>query len=311
MAAAAAAEAAIQKLLSSLGDAAVAVIDTEVLAYLVSVVEDPDPESSLELISSVLAECVGAFAALDAEHQTELVLQLLDDAKPGGAEVCSSTAQGADDSSSMQAAVAAALQQTKLLDDACGDITNTRAAAAAGSRSSSSDSRSSCGRGPEADVGPLLELCPAGISGQFVQHCLQHSLQGDMQAAANWLLESDPAQLLRQQQAWEREAEQRELQRQEAERQKRQQKKAIVEKFDLRAVSDGSGPSSRKGGAAAADLLAVPKKAQQQASKLRYRDGKVVTTKGEKVIVEKVGEDWDGGSRGKVYTKGKRGKGFH
>jgi hypothetical protein len=51
-----------------------------------------------------------------------------------------------------------------------------------------------------------------------------------MQAAANWLLESDPAQLLRQQQAWEREAEQRELQRQEAERQKRQQKKAIVEK---------------------------------------------------------------------------------
>lgn len=69
-----------------------------------------------------------------------------------------------------------------------------------------------------------------------------------------------------------------------------------MHRFDLCAVSDGSGPSSRKGGIAA-DLLTVPKKAQQQTSKLRYRDGKVVTTKGEKVIVEKVGEAWDGGSR--------------
>lgn len=45
-------------------------------------------------------------------------------------------------------------------------------------------------------------------------------------------------------------------------------------------------------------------------SQVRYRDGKVVSCKGEKYIVEKVGEEWDGGSRGKVYTKGKRGKGF-
>jgi hypothetical protein len=36
----------------------------------------------------------------------------------------------------------------------------------------------------------------------------------------------------------------------------------------------------------------------------------VVSCRGEKYIVEKVGEEWDGGSRGKVYTKGKRGKGF-
>ncbi|CAN0381295.1 unnamed protein product, partial [Ectocarpus sp. 12 AP-2014] len=42
----------------------------------------------------------------------------------------------------------------------------------------------------------------------------------------------------------------------------------------------------------------------------RYRDGKVVTTTGAKVIVETVKPEWDGGSRGKVKTKGKRGKGF-
>lgn len=69
-----------------------------------------------------------------------------------------------------------------------------------------------------------------------------------------------------------------------------------VRRFGLRAVSDSSGPSSRKAGTAA-DLLAVPMKVQQQTSKLRYRDGKVVTTKGEKVIIENIGEEWDGGSR--------------
>jgi hypothetical protein len=43
------------------------------------VVEDPNPESSLDLLISVLSECVGAFGALDGEQQAQLVLQLLDD----------------------------------------------------------------------------------------------------------------------------------------------------------------------------------------------------------------------------------------
>ena len=42
---------------------------------------------------------------------------------------------------------------------------------------------------------------------------------------------------------------------------------------------------------------------------VRYRDGMVASTKGEKYVVQKLGEEWDGGSKGKVYTKGKRGKG--
>lgn len=300
---------AVNALLASLGHNTE--LDAEVMDYLVSVAEDPDPESSLDLLISVLTEYLPAFAALDSDNQTQLVLQLLDDVssrspnrsvihiiqlqrmkqacclaqvKLGAHAGVSSTATDADDNGVH--AVIAALRQAKLqchedVGDPCSDITNTRAA---GSRSSSSDSSTS--KGP--DLGPLLELCPAGISSQFVQHCLQHNLQGDMQAstcasgphscslaalalvfswamaagscsaghqacrrqqlpchnqlatdhtcclalqaAANWLLETDPAQLMRQQQAWERDAEQRERERQEAERQKRQQKKAIVEK---------------------------------------------------------------------------------
>jgi hypothetical protein len=43
---------------------------------------------------------------------------------------------------------------------------------------------------------------------------------------------------------------------------------------------------------------------------VRYRDGQVVSCKGDKYIIEKIGEEWDGGSKGKVYTKGKRGVGY-
>jgi hypothetical protein len=61
-------------------------------------------------------------------------------------------------------------------------------------------------------------------------------------------------------------------------------------------VSDASAGCKKGGKQQGPDLLPAPKKGQQD-SKLRYRDGRVVSTKGEKVIVEKVGEDWDGGSR--------------
>ena len=45
--------------------------------------------------------------------------------------------------------------------------------------------------------------------------------------------------------------------------------------------------------------------------KTKYLDGAVVNTKGnEKFVVVNDKEEWDGGSRGRVKTKGKRGPGF-
>jgi hypothetical protein len=44
--------------------------------------------------------------------------------------------------------------------------------------------------------------------------------------------------------------------------------------------------------------------------KERYLDGRLVSTRGEKFITQTTGEEWDGGSTGKVITKGKRGRGF-
>jgi hypothetical protein len=84
------------------------------------------------------------------------------------------------DDNSIQAVLSALRQATLQCQeqpDACTDITNTHAAA--GSRSSSSSRDSSTQKGP--DLGPLLELCPAGINSRFLQHCVQHNLQGDLQ----------------------------------------------------------------------------------------------------------------------------------
>jgi hypothetical protein len=44
-------------------------------------------------------------------------------------------------------------------------------------------------------------------------------------------------------------------------------------------------------------------------SKIRYYNNEIVARKGEKYLQENK-KDWDGGSRGKIITKGKRGKGW-
>lgn len=54
----------------------------------------------------------------------------------------------------------------------------------------------------------------------------------------------------------------------------------------------------------------MDRKERSRAPQVRYRDGQPVTSRGEKFVIETVGDEWDGGSRGKVYTKGKRGPGY-
>lgn len=54
----------------------------------------------------------------------------------------------------------------------------------------------------------------------------------------------------------------------------------------------------------------IPMTEDAAPAKIRYLNGEVVSSKGEKFIVQSKKEEWDGGSRGKVKTKGKRGKGY-
>jgi hypothetical protein len=116
--------------------------------------------------------------------------------------------------------------QSKQQDAACTDITNKLPHGTCSSGSSSSSSKETL---PEQDLSPLLALCPASISQQFLAYMLQSSFRGDMQAAADWLLEC-PDVLARQESWQQQQEEQRQRQHQEQE-ERRQTKKQIVDRW--------------------------------------------------------------------------------
>lgn len=83
-------------------------------------------------------------------------------------------------------------------------------------------------------------------------------------------------------------------------------------RFALQEVKEPSDNNRRKAEPVLLPMGADLKKAESSSKQeVRYVDGMpVYTRKGEKYVVENLKEEWDGGSRGKVKTKGKRGKGF-
>jgi hypothetical protein len=72
-----AAEKAVQHLLCSVGHAGQ--LDAELLEYMSSILEDPEPESCLDVLTELLAGAVPCFGSKSSEEQVQLVLQLLDD----------------------------------------------------------------------------------------------------------------------------------------------------------------------------------------------------------------------------------------
>ncbi|KXZ47386.1 hypothetical protein GPECTOR_35g824 [Gonium pectorale] len=161
-------------------------------------------------------------------------------------------------------------------------------------------------RAAPAVVRELMAVCSGAVSEDFLSYALAVKFGGDAEALAVWLLDSDKAELGAAEAAWEQLCEREERQQEELRLLKERNKQQVLQKFDLRIVPE---PKDAKKGSKAPALEAWRDK-QAPKPKVRYLDGRVVSTKGEKFIIEKTGEDWDGGSRGKVFTKGKRGKGF-
>ncbi len=87
-------------------------------------------------------------------------------------------------------------------------------------------------------------------------------------------------------------------------------KASIVSKYHLQAVSSRErASSSTRQRKKESEFMMKGVFDGKQKSAVRFRDGAVVTTKGEKYITEKK-EEWDGGSKGRVKSKGKRGVGW-
>ena len=100
----------------------------------------------------------------------------------------------------------------------------------------------------------------------------------------------------------------REKQKQDQEKLKQQ----IVGRFaDVLTIHDGGRSSTGSNSIKKSQGLGAPVFANKgEESKVRFRDGQAVAFKGEKYVIEDLTPTWDGGSRGRVKTKGKRGPGF-
>ena len=70
----------------------------------------------------------------------------------------------------------------------------------------------------------------------------------------------------------------------------------LCQRCPLQAVPEGSGA----GGKGKPPPLKMWGASGGGSNAARFRDGRLVSTRGEKFVIERVGEEWDGGSRGKV-----------
>lgn len=150
-----------------------------------------------------------------------------------------------------------------------------------------------------------------------LDHRLLHrvlvSNDGDLDAAVNDLLsrdESDLASMMDKLRLADEERRRRETLSSGGDALDATTKAAILRQGMLQAVSSGGGKQSRKQLRKTNEFLNAQVSGKKDAPQVRFRDGVVASTKGQKFIVENLKEEWDGGSSGKVYTKGKRGKGF-
>ena len=155
-----------------------------------------------------------------------------------------------------------------------------------------------------------------GITQDFAKHLLRKSEQEDVQRVIEWAVTNDLFALRLQFDSRRPPRSQssdapppKDNSSTAAATMDSETKSMILSRF-----SDVSTPLCPKGNNKAKlrkELRRADKKENKKSSNnLRYREGQVVSTKGGKWMHEAPKEEWDGGSRGKVKSKGKRGVGF-
>lgn len=306
------------------------ILNYAILGALDQDVEDIDEE----IIQENLTAYCTIFNDLPEDEQLHLVRRLISQVSAHRQQPTSSSQQQQPIDNETQ-------QPTTSLIAAC--LSQIKIHASSSSSSSDFSSSSSEANTPTADeqqaLHMLRELLPRHLAqpiniipNDYLLHILR-SNHNNRETTASWLLEQQQScntssnnatsenGLVGKVERWRHQLQEKELQAIIAKKEKEESRKQIVQKYALQVVPDGN--QSKKITSGNKGLLPPPIKVntsntsssgQQPPSsssdKVRYREGVVVSRKNEKYIIEKVGEDWDGGSKGKVYTKGKRGKGF-
>jgi hypothetical protein len=146
------------------------------------------------------------------------------------------------------------------------------------------------------------------ITDEFLSYLLFTLCVGDVNEAASQLLDAETtAHALSNYSTYMFDLTKLEKEKEEKERLAKQR---VIEKFDERIEGGNAIASKVKKNTSTTTTTTGVSSDGSKESKLRYRDGKIVATNGAKFIMENVKEEWDGGSRGKIKTKGKRGKGW-
>jgi hypothetical protein len=303
--------------------------EEEVLTYLGDLLEQNsfDDDDDIVELGETLAGFSEVFAALAPSAQLDEVRSLLRDAEKVQrdatvpaflATVTTEEGSGSHGSGHLIGPLQEAVSRLNSL--------------ALSTSSASTSASSSCDEGGKAHpsvaerdaVATLRALCPPSISSTppkkeaggeeedtfdaFLLHMLRVLCGGSLHGASDWLLncEDIPAEV----EAWAQQETRRRAEKEAEALEHEELRRQIVDRYHLQAVS--SSDAGGKGKAARGPTPLVPASGDRVAGaapRVRYRDGVAVTAKGEKFIVEKPPE-WDGGSRGKVKLKGKRGVGW-
>lgn len=176
--------------------------------------------------------------------------------------------------------------------------------------------------GYKEQIALLQELCGGesteGAAADVLEYVLVVRCSGDMERASHWVLQNllsgggaggageSVDDVVHAAQAWQAEA----ARRKKAAGSKlsdKDAKRALVTRYDMTAADTLANGAVRKPVVNWED-----KRKNKGKTEIRYREGHAVKVKkGERFsLVDDGKAEWDGGSRGKVTTKGKRGKGF-
>jgi len=159
----------------------------------------------------------------------------------------------------------------------------------------------------------LLAVCP-DVSKDALRYVLKHHCGNRVEAAAMYVLDSGIENIESQYQAYKDAREKALAQQQIREEQDAEAvKKTLMARYDEYSVNAqpkaASVPQSKV--KKAQRRMARLEKKERDKGLTRYLDGQVVSRKGERFTVLDDGKtEWNGGSKGKVITKGKRGPGF-
>ena len=267
--------------------------DQDLICYIKDVIQEHDEEGQTDHdLADALASYSSHFAQLPRHEQQDVLVRLL--------HACASTSGEEKEGVAVEALPMpiAPLPPPPAFPDPPTTMTT----------STTKDDSS------ESKIALLASLCPCRVPAPFLLHLLTTHANNDLQRAAHIILEmNDEDTLQAQVNVWNQKFSSKiptattttsPVLRPVDD----QLRKSIVARFHLESIPMSTATTTMTKGASAG--WDPDHKQQQQQQKVRYRDGAVVSTKGEKFVVEKQPE-WDGGSRGRVKSKRKGGTGWY